>query len=131
MNRSPPASSSNRPRSIFFSPWFYVLNALSGNLTKQTRRLKKNGVLQDLTPQHFIKKTLFICVPCKECNPNTRALMIVEFLRLNFDGLVKSRHSRENGNPVITNYMKILDSCLRRNDRKSPFQTFYETINFG
>ena len=26
--------------------------------------------------------------------------------------------------------MKILDSCLRRNDRKSPFQTFYETIIF-
>ncbi len=24
--------------------------------------------------------------------------------------------------------MKKLDSCLRRNDRKSPFQTFYETI---
>jgi hypothetical protein len=44
------------------------------------------------------------------------------------DGLVKSRHSRENGNPENSNYMKILDSCLRRNDRKSPFRTFYKTI---
>ena len=44
------------------------------------------------------------------------------------DGLVKSRHSRENGNPENSNYLKILDSCLRRNDRKSAFQTFYETI---
>ena len=44
------------------------------------------------------------------------------------DGIVKSRHSRENGNPENSNYMKILDSCLRRNDRQWPFQTFYETI---
>ena len=44
------------------------------------------------------------------------------------DGIVKSRHSRENGNPENSNYMKILDSCLRRNDRQLPFQTFYETI---
>ena len=29
------------------------------------------------------------------------------------DGIVKSRHSRENGNPENSNYMKILDSCLR------------------
>jgi len=43
-----------------------------------------------------------------------------------FDGLVKSRHIRENGNPENSNYMKILDSgwslsrtLLRdRNDRK-------------
>src|SRR4030043_1846459 len=51
------------------------------------------------------------------------------FLKLNNDEIVKSRHSRENGNPENSNCMKILDSCLRRNDRKSPFQTFYETIN--
>jgi hypothetical protein len=44
------------------------------------------------------------------------------------DGIVKSRHSRENGNPENSNYMKILDSRLRRNDRQWPFQTFYETI---
>ena len=44
------------------------------------------------------------------------------------DGIVKSRHSRENGNPENSNYMKILDSCLRRNERQWPFQTFYETI---
>ncbi len=35
-----------------------------------------------------------------------------------YDELVKSRHSRENGNPENSNYMKRLDSCLRRNDRK-------------
>ena len=34
------------------------------------------------------------------------------------DGIVKSRHSRENGNPENSNYLKRLDSCLRRNDRK-------------
>ena len=44
------------------------------------------------------------------------------------DGIVKSRHSRENGNPENSNYMKILDSCLRRNDRQWPFQTFYDSI---
>jgi len=44
------------------------------------------------------------------------------------DGIVKSLHSRENGNPENSNYMKILDSCLRRNDRQWPFQTFYETF---
>ena len=49
-------------------------------------------------------------------------------LKINLDGIVKSRHSRENGNPENSNYMKILDSCLRRNDRQWPFQTFYETI---
>ena len=38
------------------------------------------------------------------------------FGKLTFDGLVKSRHSRENGNPENSNYLKILDSCLRRND---------------
>jgi len=27
--------------------------------------------------------------------------------------------------------MKIPDSCLRRNDKKSPFQIFYETIIFA
>ena len=32
------------------------------------------------------------------------------------NGIVKSRHSRENGNRRIRNYLKILDSCLRRND---------------
>jgi len=42
----------------------------------------------------------------------------------------KSRHSRENGNPKNSNYMKILDSCFRRNDRQWPFQTFYETIMY-
>jgi len=47
----------------------------------------------------------------------------------NLDGIVKSRHSRENGNPDNSNYLKTLDSCLRRNDKKSHFQTFYETIN--
>jgi len=45
-----------------------------------------------------------------------------------YDGIVKSRHSRENGNPDNSNYLKTLDSCLRRNDKKSHFQTFYETI---
>jgi len=51
--------------------------------------------------------------------------------RWNIDGIVKSRHSRENGNPDNSNYLKTLDSCLRRNDKKSHFQTFYETINNG
>ena len=34
------------------------------------------------------------------------------------DGMVRSRHSRENGNPEDFTSLKILDSCLRRNDRK-------------
>jgi hypothetical protein len=51
-------------------------------------------------------------------------------MTLNFDGLVKSRHSRENGNPEYSNYLKRLDSGFRRNDRKAYFQTFYEIINF-
>jgi hypothetical protein len=41
-----------------------------------------------------------------------------------------------NGNPENSNYMKIQDSCWSlsrtllwdRNDRKSPFQTFYDSI---
>jgi len=58
-----------------------------------------------------------------------------------YDGIVKSRHSRacarsasarrrENGNPENSNYMKTLDSCFRRNDKKYPSQTFYETIKY-
>ena len=58
-----------------------------------------------------------------------------------FDGIVKSRHSREtcpqrypsgNGNPENSNYMKISreERDLRRNDKKYPSQTFYETIIF-
>jgi len=29
----------------------------------------------------------------------------------------------------IQNYLKSLDSCLRRNDVKGRFRTYYETIN--
>jgi len=29
----------------------------------------------------------------------------------------------------IQNYLKTLDSCLRGNDAKGRFQTFYDTIN--
>ena len=47
------------------------------------------------------------------------------------DDIVKSRHSRGNGNPENSKYMKILDSCLRRNDRKLSVQTFYETIKLN
>jgi len=43
------------------------------------------------------------------------------------DGIVKSRHSRENGNPENSNYMKILDSCLRRNDKNLLFGLFTRT----
>jgi|GEM_PF-3517620 len=32
------------------------------------------------------------------------------------DGIGKSRHSRENGNPENSNCLKTLDSCFRRND---------------
>ena len=56
--------------------------------------------------------------------------ILAYFDKVYFDGIVKIRHSRENGNPENSNYMKILDSCLRRNDRQWPFQTFYETIYF-
>ena len=42
----------------------------------------------------------------------------------NHDGIVKGRHSRENGNPGNSNYMKILDSCLRRNDKNLLFRLF-------
>ena len=44
------------------------------------------------------------------------------------DELVRSRHSRENGNPENSSYIKRLDSCLRRNDRKWHSHAFYETI---
>ena len=47
------------------------------------------------------------------------------------DGIVKNRHSRENGNPENSNYLKILDSCLRGNDGLWAFQTFYENIKYG
>jgi len=33
------------------------------------------------------------------------------------DGIIKSRHSRENGNPGDSDRIKILDSCLCRNDK--------------
>ncbi len=49
--------------------------------------------------------------------------------------VVKSRHSRENGNPGNSNYMKILDSCFRRNDKKSLFRLFTRssklTVHYG
>jgi len=40
------------------------------------------------------------------------------------DGFVKSRHSRENGNPGNSNHLKTLDSCLRRNDKNFFFRLF-------
>ena len=46
------------------------------------------------------------------------------------DELVKSCHSRENGNLWDSNCTKRLDSCLRRNDKTLPFQTFYKTFIF-
>jgi hypothetical protein len=30
----------------------------------------------------------------------------------------------------IQDYLKALDSCLRRNDAKGHFKTYYESINF-
>jgi hypothetical protein len=48
-----------------------------------------------------------------------------------FDGLVKSRHSRRGGNPESANLLKRLDSRFHGNDRRSHFQTFWETISFG
>jgi hypothetical protein len=36
----------------------------------------------------------------------------------------------ETGVQTIYNYLKRLDSGVRRNDEKSHFQTFYETINY-
>ncbi|MDI6764828.1 MAG: lytic transglycosylase domain-containing protein [Thermodesulfobacteriota bacterium] len=52
------------------------------------------------------------------------------------DELAKSCHSRENGNPENSNYIKKLDSCWSlsrtlirdRNDRKWPFRILYKTI---
>ncbi len=44
--------------------------------------------------------------------------------KMNIGKLVKSRHSRENGNPANLNYMKKLDSCLRRNDKNLFFRLF-------
>jgi len=40
----------------------------------------------------------------------------VENITYNFDEIVKSRYSRENGNPENSNPLKALDSCFRRND---------------
>jgi|GEM_PF-847877 len=48
-------------------------------------------------------------------------------MKIIFDGIVKSRHSRENGNPENFNCSKILDSCFRRNDKKPHSRTFCET----
>jgi hypothetical protein len=42
----------------------------------------------------------------------------------NNDNLVKSRHSRENGNPGNSKPSKTLDSCLRRNDKNFFFGLF-------
>jgi len=45
------------------------------------------------------------------------------------DGFKKSRHSSENVNPTNSNCLKILDSCLRRNDMQWPLQIVYKTIS--
>jgi type I restriction enzyme R subunit len=47
---------------------------------------------------------------------NYAEILGLKFAYSTNDGIVKSRHSRENGNPENSNYLKILDSCLRRND---------------
>ncbi len=44
-----------------------------------------------------------------------------------FRGITKSRHSRGNGNPENSDYIILLDSCLRRNDRKTHVQDIYGT----
>ena len=57
-------------------------------------------------------------------------------MSIRLDGIVKSRHFRENGNPENSNYLKILDSgwSLPRtairgwNDEKTRIATSYETI---
>jgi hypothetical protein len=49
---------------------------------------------------------------------------------INFDGFVKSRHSRAGGNPEPANRMKRLDSRFHGNDEKADLRIFYEIINF-
>jgi hypothetical protein len=50
---------------------------------------------------------------------------------MNFDEIVKSRHSRAGGNPESAKLLKRLDSRFHGNDGKAHFQTFYEAINIG
>jgi hypothetical protein len=50
--------------------------------------------------------------------------------QIKVDNLVKSRHSRENGNPGNSNDLKILDSCLRRNDKNLFFRLFTRPSRF-
>jgi molybdopterin-binding protein len=64
---------------------------------------------------------------------------VVNFQGTNFDGIVKSchfcetcprRHKSANGNPENSNPMKILDSCLCRNDKNFLFRLFVRPSTF-
>jgi hypothetical protein len=48
---------------------------------------------------------------------------------INFDNLVKSRHSCEGRIQIFCKGSKTLDPGLRRDDEKRAFPTSYETIN--
>jgi hypothetical protein len=43
--------------------------------------------------------------------------------------LVKSRHSREGGNPCARNFLKRMDSRLRTSGMTALKRTFYEAVN--
>ena len=58
---------------------------------------------------------------------------VVTFLRekcrsFYIDGLVKSLKSVTPAKAGVQNFLILLDSGFRRNDRKAPFLTFYEFI---
>ncbi len=50
---------------------------------------------------------------------------------MNLDDLVKSRHSREGGNPCARNFLKRMDSRLRTSGMTAMKRTFYEVVNLN
>jgi hypothetical protein len=47
-----------------------------------------------------------------------------------FDELVKSRHSREGGNPWARNFLKRMDSRLRTSGMTVKKRAFYDVVLF-
>jgi len=52
-----------------------------------------------------------------------------DIIFLNIDELVKSRHSREGGNPGARNFLKRMDSRLRTSGMTAMKRTFCDVVN--